>query len=93
MELHLPPDVVLVRTTEVFDEQQHPPGLRRAHRVAEGVWGRLVVRTGALGFVFDDDPDHPRRVVAGAHQVIPPGRLHHIEFDGRVSFVIEFHRI
>ena len=51
----LPEGLVHVRTTDVFDEQSHPAGLRRAHRVADGVWARLVVHTGGLTFVFDDE--------------------------------------
>lgn len=98
----LPDGVELVRTTDVFDEARHPPGLLRSHRVAAGVWGRLVVYTGALEFVFDEPPDGspadaagrfpPMRVAAGGSVVIPPGREHHVEFDGPVTFAIEFYR-
>ncbi len=59
MHDQLPPDLEHVRTTAVFDHENHPAGLRREHGVAEVVWARLVVHTGALHFVFDDDPDAP----------------------------------
>ncbi len=89
----LPPGMVHVRTTEVFDEHTAPAGLRRAHRVADGVWGRLVVHTGALSFRFEDEPGQVRVVGAGATVVIPPARLHHVAFDqGPVTFAVEFHR-
>jgi len=93
----LPDDVELVRTTDVFDETNHPAGLLRAHRVAEGVWGRLVVYSGALTFTFDDTADGddlaaPYTVAAGAAFVIPPLRPHHVGFDGPVTFAIEFYR-
>lgn len=88
----LPAGVELVRTTDEFDERDHPAGLLRAHRVADGVWARLVVRAGGLGFVFEDRPDDRRVVGEGCSLVIPPGRLHHVEIDGPVSFVLEFHR-
>ncbi|MEZ5374866.1 MAG: DUF1971 domain-containing protein [Acidimicrobiales bacterium] len=42
-----------------------PAGLLRAHRVADGVWGRLVVHSGTVSFVFDDEPEHPITVSAG----------------------------
>ncbi|HWL42234.1 MAG TPA: DUF1971 domain-containing protein [Ilumatobacter sp.] len=80
------------RTTDVFDEQHHPRGLLRAHRVAEGVWARLLVHTGSLTFVFDDQPKQPIEVAAGADLVIPPSLPHHVEIDGPVTFAIEFHR-
>ncbi len=87
----LPEDVSLVRTTAVFDEESVPTGLLRAHRIATGVWGRLVVRTGSLGFRFEDH-DEPMPVLAGDTVVIPPDRPHHVVIDGPVRFVIEFHQ-
>lgn len=89
----LPPGLEHLRTTDVFDEHTAPAGLRRAHRVADGVWGRLVVHTGALSFRFDDEPDQVLVVEAGAAVVIPPARLHQVAFDrGPVTFAVEFHR-
>ncbi len=99
----IPPGYVLVRTTDVFTQDSVPAGLLRAHRIASGVWGRLVVRSGSLRFVFDspDDVDHATTVnggeqgstVAAAESVIiPPAEPHHLEIDGPVSFVVEFYR-
>lgn len=88
----LPPDLVHVRTTDVFDNETVPKGLLRAHRVADGVWGRLVVHTGVVVFVFEDNAKHPIDVEPGERVVIPPGRLHHLELDGLATFAVEFHR-
>jgi hypothetical protein len=44
-------------------------------------------------FVFDDEPDAPISVSAGAMVAIPPRRQHHLELDGPATFVVEFHRI
>ncbi len=88
----LPPDVELVRTTPTFDEHTIPAGLLMAHRIAEGVWGRLVVYSGSLTFRFEECPDRAVRAGAGASVVIPPGRPHHVELDGPVTVAIEFHR-
>lgn len=49
------------------------------------------MHTGALTFIFEDDPDHAI-VEAGASQVISPGRLHHVDIAGPVTFAFEFHR-
>jgi tellurite resistance-related uncharacterized protein len=92
MDDQLPAGLEHVRTTAVFDHENHPAGLRREHRVAEGVWARLVVHTGALEFVFDDEPDAPRHVEAGGSVVIPPGRPHHLDLPEPVTFALEFHR-
>ncbi len=91
-ETRLPDDVELQRTTPTFDEHSTPSGLRAAHAVADGVWGRLVVHDGSLGFVFEDAPDDVRTMSAGDHQVIPPRRLHHVIIGGPVRFAVEFHR-
>lgn len=88
----LPPNLDHVRTTPVFDERSVPAGLLAAHRAGAGVWGRLVVHSGALEFTFEDDTDSTRHVAAGATVVIPPGRLHHLSLDGPVTFAVEFHR-
>lgn len=88
----LPEGVVLVRTTDVFDNHTVPKGLLRAHQVARDVWGRLVVHAGTMGFVFEDEADAPISLGAGDTMVIPPQRPHHVELDGPVSFAVEFHR-
>lgn len=88
----LPDGLELVRTTAVFDNGTVPAGLLRAHRVAEGVWGRLVVHTGTVTFVFEDEPDRPVTVVAGDEVVIPPARPHHVELPEPATFAVEFHR-
>lgn len=88
----LPDGLALQRTTPTFTEASTPRGLRGAHAVADGVWGRLVVESGSLGFVFEDTPEDVRTVRAGDYQVIPPNRLHHVVIDGSVRFVVEFHR-
>lgn len=89
----LPDGLELVRTTDVFTDTTVPAGLLRAHRVADGVWGRLIVHTGRVTFVFDDEPDHPLVVAAGETVAIPPARQHHVELTGPATFAVEFHRV
>lgn len=88
----IPKNAVLTRTTDVFDNQSVPAGLLRAHRVAKNNWGRLVVHAGSIRFVFEDEPEHAITVTATDTIVIPPGRLHHVELDGPVEFVVEFYQ-
>ena len=89
METELPQGVELVRTTAEFDEHSVPAGLLRDHRIASGVWGRLVVRSGSLRFGFGDDEEF--EVGVAEVVVIPPDHLHHVSVVGPVSFVVEFH--
>ena len=88
----LPAGLTLQRTTPTFDEESTPQGLRAAHAVADGVWGRVVIESGSLGFVFEDEPDDVRAMGPADRQVIPPARLHHVVIDGPVRFAVEFHR-
>ena len=93
MNPRLPDGLELVRTTDVFDNATVPAGLLRAHRVADGVWGHLVVHTGVVTFVFDDDPDHRIIADAGRSVAIPPTRRHHLEIDQPATFAVEFYRV
>ncbi len=88
----LPDGLNHVRTTAVFDNDTVPAGLLRTHRVADGVWGRLVVHSGSVGFLFEDSPGEPSTVTPDEPMVIPPGRLHHVVLDGPARFAVEFHR-
>lgn len=93
----LPEGSELVRTTSTFDETSVPGGLLREHRVADRVWGRLVVSSGALRFVFDAKEDGAvsdgRVVRSGESQVIPPSVVHHVEVTGPVEFAVEFYSV
>src|SRR5680860_1299010 len=88
----LPANLVLERTTDVFDNDSVPAGLLRTHRTASGVWGRLVVRQGSLRFVFEDQADQPITVTEGDHVAIAPSRRHHVELTDPATFVVEFYR-
>ena len=66
-----------------------PAGLRRSHREAAGVWGRLLVRTGQLRFRAHTRPPIDVVVGPGAGQPIPPEVEHEVDPLGEVSFLIE----
>ncbi len=89
----LPEGLDHVRTTRVFDRDTVPAGLLTTHRIASGVWGRLVIHRGSVTLRFEDEPVEAHVVGAGEHLVIPPDRPHHVEFGpGDGAFSIEFHR-
>lgn len=90
--LKLPDGLELVRTTAVWDNDTAPAGILSGHRVADGVWGQLVVRSGTVWFVFEDEPDTTIHVGTGDRVVIPPARSHHVVLEGPASFVVEFYR-
>jgi len=88
----LPDDLVVVRTTPTWDEETMPDGLRRAHRVAGGVWARLRVDAGALRLVLATDPQRDVVVRRGEAQAIPPDVEHHVDPLGTVRFALDFLR-
>lgn len=93
----IPEGYVHARTTDLWDNDTVPDGLLRAHRVAEGVYGRFVIRSGAAQFMFEDDAEHPIDVSASDPSavdavVIPPGRPHRVILDGPATFQVEFYR-
>jgi tellurite resistance-related uncharacterized protein len=88
----LPSGLVSVRSTDVFDEETVPAGLRRRHRVADRVWGVLVVEDGEVSFHVDTSPPLEAVLRAGDRQPIPPLVPHEVELRGPVRFHVEFHR-
>jgi tellurite methyltransferase len=88
----LPDDLVVVRTTDRWNERTMPAGLRRGHRVASGMWGRLRVVEGELRFVAQTQPVIDVIIVADAPQAIPPVVVHEVEPKGPVRFFVEFLR-
>ena len=86
----LPEGLRWVRTSAAWDERTMPAGLRRAHRVAAGTWGRIVVQAGRLRFVAATTPTIDVELEAGSTQAIPPEVIHEVEPLGAVRFSVEF---
>jgi tellurite resistance-related uncharacterized protein len=86
----LPVAVRLVRTTATWDETSMPAGLRRAHRVATGAWGRILVQAGRLRFRAETQPPIDVVLERGSSQAIPPDIQHDVVPLGSVRFSIEF---
>ena len=86
----LPDGLVVVRTAGPFDEGSLPAGLRRAHRVADGTWGRIRVTEGSAGFALQTDPPIERRLGPGDTQAIPPAVPHAVSVDGPVVLAVDF---
>jgi tellurite resistance-related uncharacterized protein len=85
----LPNSVVPVRTSQ-WDENTLPAGLRRAHQLAAGTWGRIFVRSGRLRFRAATSPPIEVELEAGSAQAIPPGVAHDVEPAGPVRFSLDF---
>lgn len=90
-DLVLPDGLRHVRTTATFTVETVPEGLRRAHRLATGVWGRLRVEAGSVTYVLEAS-GRRRVLAAGDTQVIEPDVVHHVEPSDDARFCVEFHR-
>lgn len=80
----------LVRSSPEWNEHTIPPGLLRAHHLASGTWGRVVVREGRLRFVASTEPPIDVVLEVGSSQAIPPDLEHHVTPIGTVRFIIDF---
>jgi tellurite methyltransferase len=86
----LPQGVHLVRTSRQWNQHTMPVGLTRAHRLAAGTWGRIVVYEGRLRFKAQTQPEVDTVLRAGWHQGIPPEVEHEVQPLGEVRFSIDF---
>lgn len=86
----LPDGLSIVRTAGPFDETSLPPGLRRPHRVGAGIWGRLRVHDGQVGFSMGTETPVRRTLGPGDDQPIPPGVPHLLHLTGPVRLQVEF---
>ncbi len=68
-----------------------PDGIRRAHRLAADVWGKLVVEQGSVTYVLESN-DQSREISAGQSQVIEPDTPHHVELGPDARFSVAFYR-
>lgn len=90
----IPEGLAHTRTTKEFDATTVPPGLLKAHTVADDVWGRICVRAGSVRFVWEVDGEETSAVdlSAGDSLAIPPITHHHVEPGDDAKFVVEFYR-
>jgi tellurite resistance-related uncharacterized protein len=86
----LPAGLVVMRTTPTWDDATMPDALRRDHRVASRIWGRLRVERGSLRFVARTEPATDVIIVAGDAQGIPPDVEHFVEPRAATRFAIDF---
>ena len=89
----MPDGLRLIRTSVKWDERTMPRGLRRAHRIAAGTWGRIVIHDGHLRFAAQTEPELRTVLSGGSTQAIPPEVEHEIEPLAEVRFSIDFFSI
>ena len=88
----LPDHVVHYKTTPEFNQDSVPPGLRRDHATAAGVWGRIVVHEGSLRYVIDTPEPEEHLLGPGNPGIVEPQVPHHVVVEAAVRFCVEFYR-
>ena len=87
----LPKGAKLAGSTKLMDQDSVVPGILKKHLAPKGKWGYLVVETGSLQYVWEDDEDQVLDADPGHPIVIYPERFHHVVITGPVKFKVEFY--
>ena len=88
----LPGDVKIYSSSPVFTKASVPKNLLSAHATKPGVWGMLIVQSGALTYSILGDSVESIRLEAGDAGVIEPTVRHFVTPEGEVEFFVEFYK-
>lgn len=86
----IPDSMKHYRTTPPFQAASIPNTLRRSHKTASGVYGRIVVSKGRLLYTIGNSECHV--LSPGLNGTIEPEKLHFVTPLDEAEFVVEFYR-
>lgn len=86
----LPENLVKYSESPLFTQATVPDALRQDHQTKAGVWGKIVVTSGALAYRRQGRA--VQLVTAGRPAVIFPQDPHSVAPQGDVAFRVEFYR-
>ena len=89
----LPEAATKVGSTPLMTQETVVPGILKKHLAPKGKWGFLVVESGALQYVWEDDLKNVLDADPGHPIVIFPERFHHVVITGDVQFRVEFYLV
>jgi truncated hemoglobin YjbI/tellurite resistance-related uncharacterized protein len=78
------------RSTQIFDEDTLPRGLRGEHRIKAGTWGAVHLLDGEIALHFADPP-RTQLVSPDRPAIIGPEETHWVEPRGPFRMRIDFH--
>ncbi|MDF7798084.1 DUF1971 domain-containing protein [Pontiellaceae bacterium B1224] len=87
----LPETAELAGSTKLMNQDTVVPGILKKHLTPKGKWGFLVVESGSLEYVWEDDTENVLMADPGHPIVIFPERFHHVIITGPVEFKVEFY--
>ena len=88
----LPAGLTVTKRTPVFDEATTPAGLLRDHTTKPGVWARIRVLEGELGFRTLGPAPEEHLLTPTRPGIVPPELPHEVALRGPVRFCVEFLR-
>lgn len=89
----LPSDVRFYRKTPEFTDQSVPSALLKDHRLAEGVWGRIVVLEGSVTYAIQEPEPETVELSPSRSGVVEPGARHHVIPGPGARFCVEFYAV
>jgi tellurite resistance-related uncharacterized protein len=87
----LPESAELAGSTKLMNQDTVVPGILKKHLAPKGKWGYLLVESGSLEYVWEDDAENVLIADPGHPIVIFPERFHHVVITGPVEFKVEFY--
>jgi tellurite resistance-related uncharacterized protein len=84
----LPSEVRVYKRSRLFTPETLPQALQQDHSTKAGVWGRIVVETGAVLYTRKGYPPYALR--PGSFGAILPQELHSVTFIEDGAFYVEF---
>lgn len=92
MKQNLPQGLVKYAETPEFTEKTVPDKLTAEHDTKPGVWGKLIVKKGALDYIVPGPPLMRARIESGDFGVIAPQVKHRVKITEPVVFQVEFYK-
>lgn len=87
----LPETAERAGSTKLMNQDTVVPGILKKHLAPKGKWGYLVVESGSLEYVWEDDLENVLTADVDHPIVIYPERYHHVVITGPVEFKVEFY--
>lgn len=87
----LPEGAELAGSSREMNQDTVVPGILKKHLAPKGKWGYLVVTSGSVDFIWEDDPENVLTADPDHPIVIFPERFHHVVVTGPVEFKVEFY--
>lgn len=86
----LPSDVIVYKSTPIFDQDSIPKAILKEHTTKVGVWGKINILEGELLYTILKEPKEEVVLNSKKFGVVEPEVLHKVTPLGKVKFFVEF---